>query len=151
MVQLGHLVKLKKQLLSMDYNKINKIIYTIIITIIMALVTGCATISGNPEVANMDNADKFEISKTTMKDVKAYLGECSLVFDKENGVKKYVYTGVVLETYSNGRTLVLYFDKDKVLIKKELIIKHYYVDPDVQKMMDDLVKGHEEYKRISNK
>ena len=84
----------------------------------------------------MNSSGKFEIGKTTISDVEQQLGTTFLVYDKEDGIKKYVYTANKTGMFIFGRkrrTLVLYFDKNSILIKEELHTSVYYVDPDIVK------------------
>lgn len=120
-----------------------KVIYTLFITLTVLLSTGCSS-SGNPEITAMNKADIFEVGKTTISDVEARLGGTHFMFDKEDGVKKYVYTGGKHGMFYSGknRTHVLFFDKNRVLTSQELITKRNYVDPDIANMGASLMQAY---------
>ncbi len=89
----------------------------------------------------MNKGDIFTVGTSTINDVEAKLGGTHFMFDKENGVSKYVYTGGKHGMFYSGknRTLVLLFDEAKVLISQELITRHNYVDSDIAAMGERLM------------
>ena len=96
-------------------------------------ISGCGS-SGSPQVLNMNDSGKFVIGKTTISDVEKQLGGTMFMFDKADGVKKYVYTAKKRGIFKIGRkyrTLALYFDKNSILTKEELHTEMRYTDPDI--------------------
>jgi hypothetical protein len=121
------------------------ILSSIVIGAIAIMGTGCSLsdvgATKNSTVNSMNDASSYEINKTTFSEAQQQLGNTGLIFNKEDGKTKYVWTSrkTTLNFGSASDTtksLVLTFDKNNILVAKTFGTTD---DPDVAKMKADML------------
>lgn len=134
-----------------------KLLWSCLCIVGSIVLSGCGAMSyqaGHSKIGNMTSADLFTIGKTTLDEVHNELGGTSFIFDKGDGVTKYVwqsessslginptayipvvgaFTGASIQETSNRNTLALTFDKNNILVAK-FFKSGDYQDPDISKM-----------------
>ncbi len=141
-------------------NMVKAFLLSLVVTS-MFIFTGCAGGPGGSAISmemqgqastidDLESADQFTVGQMTEENVLEELGGAQYTFKKENNITKHVWVSskMVIGSNSNmlnpfssmsmkgkqlSKSLILKFDEKKVLVYKKFITRNGYMDPDVAK------------------
>ena len=127
----------------------------LLIALSVIMFNGCYSsgISMQTQTSTIDgitNTSSFVIGTTTEESILEELGGTPHVYNKADGVTKYIWVSKQMNMKSNGfmsmsvktenkqKLLILKFGKNKILTYKKLITKDGYIDPDMAKTQQNM-------------